>query len=383
MTLWERIKKFLKKFLPPPVDAFNRELGFMRDFVQKENSALSAEQHKEIERVLEVLLQQQKQINIQQWQMESLTNKVREVEQKTAALGLQIEGVKPEITALGAQIGELRPEITALDKFDELGKTLQVNINSDYENLIKQMTSGEERLNKRIETNRILSADGVRNSAEAVWAEIFNNTVTNSEWLKDKTFSPGRWAVGYPYLYVMYRVLDVVRPKAILELGLGQSTKMIAQYSMANTDVKHYVVESDLNWVAFFQKENVLPDGCKIVQMEYEMTPFKEAKEVRTYKGFSETFAGMKFNFISIDAPLGGDMKQYARVDVLKMMPECLAEDFVIMIDDCERVGEKHTVAEMEAKLQGAAIPYKLGRYSGKKDLVLITAEKMGFLTSM
>ena len=113
------------------------------------------------------------------------------------------------------------------------------------------------------------------------------------------------------------------------------------------------------------------------------MTPFKEAKEVRTYKGFSETFAGMKFNFISIDAPLGGDMKQYARVDVLKMMPECLAEDFVIMIDDCERVGEKHTVAEMEAKLQEAAIPYKLGRYSGKKDLVLITAEKMGFLTSM
>ena len=254
MTLWERIKKFLKKFFPPPVDAFNRELGFMRDFVQKGNSALSAEQHKEIERVLEVLMQQQKQINIQQWQMESLTNKVREVEQKTAALGLKIEGVKPEITALGAQIAELRPEIATLDKFDELGKTLQVNINSDYENLIKQMTSGEERLNKRIETNRILSADGVRNSAEAVWAEIFNNTVTNSEWLKDKTFSPGRWAVGYPYLYVMYRVLDVVRPKAILELGLGQSTKMIAQYSMANTDVKHYVVERDLNWVAFFSK---------------------------------------------------------------------------------------------------------------------------------
>ena len=94
-------KNLLKKFLPPPVDAFNRELGFMRAFVQKENRALSAGQHKEIERVLEVLAQQQKQINIQQWQMESLSGKVQELERKTAALGLQIEGLKPEIAALG------------------------------------------------------------------------------------------------------------------------------------------------------------------------------------------------------------------------------------------------------------------------------------------
>lgn len=65
-------------------------------------------------------------------------------------------------------------------------------------------------------------------SSENVWANIFNNTISNSPWLKDKSFSPGRWGVGYAYLYVMYRVLNEIRPRRILELGLGQSTRMIA-----------------------------------------------------------------------------------------------------------------------------------------------------------
>lgn len=36
---------------------------------------------------------------------------------------------------------------------------------------------------------------------EILWGEIFNNTVSNSDWLTDRSFSPGRWAVGYQYLY--------------------------------------------------------------------------------------------------------------------------------------------------------------------------------------
>ena len=56
-----------------------------------------------------------------------------------------------------------------------------------------------------------------KQTSEAVWAHIFHDTIVESTWLKDKTFSPGRWAVGYPYLYVMYRILNEVHPKRILE----------------------------------------------------------------------------------------------------------------------------------------------------------------------
>ena len=222
-----------------------------------------------------------------------------------------------------------------------------------------------------------------RDISEAVWAEIYNSTITKSRWLKDKAFSPGRWAVGYPYLYVMYRILNEVQPQNILELGLGQSTKMIGQYTSYYKRVHHQVVEHDPEWIDFFKKNYSLSERTKLIQLNREFVPYKEAEKVRVFKDFSQTFKGQKFDFISIDAPLGGDMKEYARIDVLQMIPACLAEDFIIMIDDCERSGEKRTVMEMERVLQENQILYRKGKYSGKKDCIVIASNVLKFVCSM
>lgn len=214
-------------------------------------------------------------------------------------------------------------------------------------------------------------------------AAIFNNTITDSKWLNNRSFSPGRWAVGYAFLYVMYRVLNETHPKCILELGLGQSTRMIAQYTAANDGVRHYVVERDTEWTSFFCNDFKLPERTELACLDYEIVPYKEAEKVRVFRGFKERFDGKKFDFISIDAPYSGDMKQYARIDVLDCLPSCITENFVIMIDDCERIGETNTVAEIEKRLKEIGVSYKTGRYRGKKEFVLITTEHLGFLTSM
>ncbi len=62
---------------------------------------------------------------------------------------------------------------------------------------------------------------------EILWAEIFRSVTDKSTWLKNRSFAPGRWALGYPALYILYRILNEMKPKSILELGLGQSTRMI------------------------------------------------------------------------------------------------------------------------------------------------------------
>lgn len=94
---------------------------------------------------------------------------------------------------------------------------------------------------------------------ELYWAQIYNSTIQNSAWLEDKSISPGRWAVGYNYLYVLYRILDDIRPSHILELGLGQSTKLIGQYAIfpeVSGNIKHVVVEHDAEWSKFFFGRN-------------------------------------------------------------------------------------------------------------------------------
>lgn len=232
----------------------------------------------------------------------------------------------------------------------------------------------------RIMNDRVL--DGIRFASEAVWAAIFNNTIVNSEWLVDKQFSPGRWAVRYQTLYVIYRILNEVRPNRILELGLGQSTRMTAQYSRC-FHIQHEVVEHDQNWIDFFSNSFKMIDNTQIIKLDREFIRFRDADNVRVFKGFKDAFDGKHYNFIIIDAPLGGDMKQYSRVDICRMLPDVLEEKFIILVDDANRAGEANTIMAMEEILTQNGIKYMKGKYSGQNDCVVICSEDLGFVTSM
>ena len=218
---------------------------------------------------------------------------------------------------------------------------------------------------------------------EAVWASIFNNTISGSTWLLDKSFSPGRWAVTYGYLYVMYRYLDERKPKRVLDLGLGQSSKLLGQYAASHEDVMHFVVEHDPEWIAFCENNFRFSDRSSVVRLDLDLVPFKGVQGVRVFHGFQDTFAGQKFDLISVDAPLGSDMKHYSRTDILNLLPACLSEDFIIMIDDTQRSGEKHTIRELLSILDGSGIPWRLGTYEAAREFTVICSRSNGFFTSL
>lgn len=219
---------------------------------------------------------------------------------------------------------------------------------------------------------------------EMLWAMIFNNTISDSSWLHNPSFSPGRAALGYPALYALYRILDEARPQTILEIGLGQSTHLISQYAAANLDVTHIVIEHDQSWIDFYSnnKTYIHPSNTSIMRLDLVIEAHNNAM-VRKYKGFKEAFHGKKFDLICIDGPFGYDMKNYSRVDVLESMPNCLNDNFIIALDDCERSGEQTTLEEMEAVLTSCSIPYAKGIYRGVKDFTIICSNEQKFLCTM
>ena len=88
---------------------------------------------------------------------------------------------------------------------------------------------------------------------EILWSQIYHDTIIDSEWLLDKAVSPGgphRWAVGYNFLYALYRILDEMHPKNVLEMGL-ESTKLTGQYARYFS-AGHTVVEHDKEWTKFY-----------------------------------------------------------------------------------------------------------------------------------
>ena len=426
----QKIKEILKYFLPPPVHAFNREVNRIIDTINSQNQNMELKQ-KEIDNNLITLNNHVKEMIVILEKQNTLllnafhdfkviiTDNENAVCDRFEALEKEFSGYMPvqkEVIRNQSNLEEkfneeIKQRKTGFDNLDQKIADLFVNMQQYGDTQEKKISTLEEEVKRQREIIKVSSdklarvSDGLndgniknieqladirntslvmgRDISEAVWAEIYNSTITKSRWLKDKAFSPGRWAVGYPYLYVIYRILNEVQPQNILELGLGQSTKMIGQYTSYYKRVHHQVVEHDPEWIDFFKKNYSLSERTKLIQLNREFVPYKEAEKVRVFKDFSQTFKGQKFDFISIDAPLGGDMKEYARIDVLQMIPACLAEDFIIMIDDCERSGEKRTVMEMERVLQENQILYRKGKYSGKKDCIVIAANVLKFVCSM
>ena len=238
--------------------------------------------------------------------------------------------------------------------------------------------------NSNINLEELLSTNNkiLRKMSELTWSTIFHDAICNSEWLIEKDFCPGRWAVGYPYLYVLYRILNESHPSSILDLGLGQTSKMISQYALHFSNTKHIIVESDKNWIDFAKKSFKIKDCSKIVCLDYIMGTYKE-QEVRIYKNFENTFSNKKFNLISIDAPYGGDMKSYSRIDILKLLPGCLSESFIIMLDDYDRIPEKNTISEMITQLKNSNIEFYTHIYSGEKTCYIITSSDNKWFCSL
>ena len=365
-------KDLLKRILPPPVHAFNREVARILDAVdqsRRETGALReliAAQERSLDQ-LRLQLDEERERRVQwesQVREEWRAQQQAALDKALAALERFAAGLQKQSDALSEAFAAGREQMATRQQADALNKRAEV-------------------LADTAEKARRQAADSARHASEAVWAQIFNNTISESLWLKDKTFSPGRWAVGYPYLYVMYRVLNETRPKRILELGLGQSTRMIAQYAAAFQDVEHIVVEQDKTWTEFFAQNTSLSPRTKIVHLPVVETNYLDDDRTLVYQDFEELCEGKKFDFISSDGPAHSHSHKYRRVELVKLIPDHLADSFCIILDDFDVQECKNMWAVAKETFSRLNIPYGEGIYRGDKDVSMFTSINQKFLCSM
>lgn len=252
---------------------------------------------------------------------------------------------------------------------------------SEFSDLYTQLKKSECDLNDLKRLVHILE----RRLRDNEWANIFHDTIRGSEWLINVSLSPGRCAIGYPGLYALYRSLDEFRPRHILEMGLGQSTRMIGSYAKY-FGAKHNIVEHDASWINFFLNRHGKSEATNMVCLEreegiYDGKWIHTKTPIKYYKNFSSVFTQEKFDFIFIDGPQGSS--EYSRVDITELLPECLEESFVIMMDDSERTGEHHTLQTIARILISNNISCKWATIDGIKNTDMIVSDNLEFLLSI
>ena len=254
---------------------------------------------------------------------------------------------------------------------------------------IKAIQHNVETLNQQIkdtQSNIINTVDQIKKYAdeltvmnsEPYWAHVYHDTTANTTWLKNKSVSPGRWAISYIVLYVLYRILDEAKPKSILECGLGQSSKLTIQYADSH-NVDLTICENNPEWLSFFQRQFPTADKYTTI-LDTEMVNIVPEHESRTYANFKQTIGNKKFNLVLIDGPLGSP--HYSRPEVLDIVDN-LDKSFVILLDDMNRIGEQETWQLLKQKLHSKSIEFKERKYSSDKTVGLICSTDLAYLTSL
>jgi len=182
------------------------------------------------------------------------------------------------------------------------------------------------------------------------YLEVFYQTnyldlARRTDWLHHVPLaSPAGGTASFAQLYVLLTVLREARVRHILELGVDQSSVILDQY--ANETGAHAVhIDDDKRWLA------------RAVQSGPQVTAIHAPLRRTTVGGRSIDWYECspppgRFDLVVVDGPLACTAStRFNRLGVLGWLPEALAPEHLIAVDDSNRRGERHLVRSLENRL--------------------------------
>ena len=250
-----------------------------------------------------------------------------------------------------SQTEKIDPVIAKQDFFDEI-------------NTLKKQVNG---LSKKLD--------------ELYYGNLLHDSINDSAWLKNKSFSLYGWAANYSFIYLLFRILDKTNPQNILEMGLGQTTKVTSQYiAHKNPSAFLTVCEHNQEWIDIYKTELPQNERIRIHHLALEIFEY-EGQQNDKYKNLAPLVQNQKFDLILIDGPTGGG-KTFPRSNIIDLVKNNhLADDFVIIFDDAERPGEKLTIEKTKEELKQQNREFCCFERSALKNQYLIISKSKSFIT--
>jgi len=195
-------------------------------------------------------------------------------------------------------------------------------------------------------------------------------------------------AAGNPSLQLLhFKILRLCRPQQILELGSGQTTKLLSCYHRQNPSAYALTVEQDEKW--FNQLKDQVTHDYRRVALEpkhFQCTGTGLKLTTIWYQNLPELHEG-KFDYVLVDGPdhggPGTDHVDYARSGILQYIPGLLAPKFILVFDDAERFGETMTINALDAMLHAGGIRFVRFARPGIKTQVAFCSPEYSFLRSV
>tara|TARA_R100000789_G_C3003719_1_gene149539 strand:- start:542 stop:1264 length:723 start_codon:yes stop_codon:yes gene_type:complete len=238
-----------------------------------------------------------------------------------------------------------------------------------------------KRIKDLVRENRRNQKEIINYSRELYWANRYHDSIRGHNKIENLPLNIGGWAGSYTLFYVLNRILLDFRPEKILELGLGESTKFISEFTKTKLNSSlHQVIEHDENWLRKFSKEYDISKNTNIELCSLENIQFKGFKTT-VYGKLKEKIA-KKYDFYLIDGPIG--TLRYSRSDMIGLVDNIQpGDEFIMLIDDYGRPGEKETVEKLKDKLKRRNIKFSYKTYMGLKQVIVIGTNKFRVILNL
>ena len=234
---------------------------------------------------------------------------------------------------------------------------------------------------------------------EIYYSNLYHDSIRGRRYLENLPLNVGNWAGNYCMMYLLNRLLHENDFKTIVELGLGESTKMILAYLSTVSDKQFINVEHDMSWQELFlhNYHGLIHNAKQTNQCSFNISPIvhktitstllnPETIESNSYFGDDEVISPvvLRANLYIVDGPLGS--KTFGRPDFIRIAEEMdVDHQFVAIFDDCNRDPELQSFEVVERTLIERRIEYVTRKdFVGLKTVfVLATKEKYGHIATM
>ena len=194
---------------------------------------------------------------------------------------------------------------------------------------------------------------------ELIFQKIFDIQCRNANLTND--FFPVGGAAGHSLMYLLLRVLEEVPLSKIVELGSGQTTRLIDRAKPSSCG--HVCYESDSTWHVFFK------DALRTC--DYRLRPLVGLEhDGVSYHGF-ENVAQEEFDLLLVDGPPGEE--RHSRFSCVPLIENNPRSEFLVIIDDAERPGERETIRHLETSLRRRGLDFKLSYLRGRNMQAVIS----------
>lgn len=238
-----------------------------------------------------------------------------------------------------------------------------------------------KRIKELIKENKERQNKIIAQNEELLWSAVFHDSIRGKKGIEDLSLNIGRWAGNYSFFYVLNRILNDYQPKRILEFGLGESSKFVSTYLdnyLLNSE--YLIIEQDADWKAIFENKFTLSPRSSIKVLPLIKKKYK-GYDFNGYENIESTITST-FDLYIIDGPFGSP--NYSRFDVFALAEKLSkGDEFIIMIDDYDRHGERETVNELLKMFQNKDIDIFRETYKGVKSVTVIVTEKYKYVTSL